>query len=58
MVALQPETVQCADCHCLLGEDEAQAVRWSWWSNGFGDVYPFCEPCARRAFSTELRNAR
>ena len=30
--ALEPETVECVECGCLLGEDEAQAVRWGWWS--------------------------
>lgn len=47
--ALEPETVECVECGCLLGEDEAQAVRWGWWSNGGGDdLYPYCEPCAWR----------
>jgi hypothetical protein len=38
------------ECGCLLGEDETQAVRRGWWSNGVGDLYPFCEECARREF--------
>ena len=46
--ALEPDTVPCANCGCTLGEDEAQAFRWGWGSNGVGDLYPFCEVCARR----------
>jgi hypothetical protein len=41
-LAVEPTTVQCAECGCTLGEDEAQAVRWGRWSNGVGDMYPFC----------------
>ena len=51
--ALEPETVECVECGCLLGEDEAQAVRWGWWSKGIVDLYPFCELCARREFGPE-----
>lgn len=47
------ETVRCAECGCTLGEDEAQAVRWGWWSNGVGHLYPYCEPCARREFAPD-----
>jgi hypothetical protein len=52
-VALRPETVECAECGCTLDEDEAQAVRWGWWSAGLGELYPFCERCARREFAPD-----
>jgi hypothetical protein len=52
-LALQPEKAQCVECGCTLGEDEAQAVRWGWWSNGLGDLYPYCENCARREFASD-----
>jgi hypothetical protein len=54
--ALEPETVECAACGCLLDEDEAQAVRWGWWSNGIGELYPYCEPCARRESALTRRS--
>jgi hypothetical protein len=50
-IAPRPETVRCAECGCELAEDEAQAVRWGYWSDGVGDLYPFCERCARREFA-------
>jgi hypothetical protein len=52
-VALRPETVQCAECGCTLDEDEAQAVRWGYWSNGVGDLYPYCEECAQREVAAD-----
>jgi hypothetical protein len=53
--ALEPATVQCVECGCGLGEDEAQAVRWGYSSDGVGDLYPYCERCARREFASEAR---
>lgn len=53
LIALEPATVACAECGCTLGEDEAQAVRWGWWSNGVDDLYPYCEACARREFAPD-----
>jgi hypothetical protein len=58
MVALEPETVQCAECGCTLGEDEAQAVRWAYWSDGVGSLYPYCERCAKRESSSKARATR
>jgi hypothetical protein len=53
LIALASETVRCVECGCLLGEDEAQAVRRGWWSNGVGDLYPYCEQGARREFAPD-----
>jgi hypothetical protein len=53
-IAPRPEIVRCAACACELGEDEAQAVRWGWSSNGVADMYPFCEPCAASEFRIRL----
>jgi hypothetical protein len=49
-IVLAPKRVKCVECGCTLDEDEAQAVRWGYWSNELGDLYPFCEPCAKREF--------
>jgi hypothetical protein len=52
-IALASATVRCANCGCVLAEDEAQAVRWGFWSDGVGDMYPFCEECAKREFAAD-----
>jgi hypothetical protein len=43
-------SVPCAECGEAIGEDEAQAQRWGYWSEGRGEVYPFCPRCAGRRF--------
>jgi hypothetical protein len=58
LIALAPETVRCAECGRLLAEDEAQSVRWDWWSHGLGDIYPFCQECARREFAPDARHVK
>ena len=47
------DLIRCANCGRTLGEDEGQAVRWGWRSAGLGELYPFCEECARREFSPD-----
>jgi len=43
--------IRCANCGRVLGEHDAQGVQFDWWSNGVGDLYSFCEECARREFA-------
>jgi hypothetical protein len=50
MIAPRPEIMRCAECGCAVAEDEGQAVRWGYWSDDVGDVYPFCAICAEREF--------
>lgn len=46
---LAPATVTCSECGQTIYEDEAQATRWGYWSDGVGgDLYPFCIECATR----------
>ena len=40
----------CAECGSEVNEDEAQAQQWGYWSDGVGDLYPYCPECARREF--------
>jgi hypothetical protein len=47
---LEIATVTCSECGATIGEDEAQAARWAYWSSGLGELYPFCWPCAAREF--------
>jgi hypothetical protein len=59
--ALAPATVTCSGCGQTIYEDEAQAARWGYWSDGVGDLYPYCIECATREFaprrSRELASA-
>lgn len=49
-ITLDAATVTCAECGKTIDEDEAQAARWGYWSNGMGERYPFCLVCADREF--------
>jgi hypothetical protein len=51
--AHEPKLVPCVECGRTLGEDEAQAVRWGYWSDGLDEVYPYCTDCARREFAPD-----
>lgn len=48
---LVPATVTCSQCGETIYEDEAQAARWGYWSDGVGELYPFCIECATREFA-------
>jgi len=51
--ALAPATVTCSGCSQTIYEDEAQAARWGYSSDGVGDLYPFCIECATREFAPD-----
>jgi hypothetical protein len=50
---LDPGTVTCAECGRVVEEDEAQAQRWGHWSDGVGELYPYCAKCADRECGKE-----
>src|SRR6478736_3554298 len=50
--AVAPATVTCSGCGETIYEDEAQASRWGYWSDGAGDLYPFCIECATHEFAS------
>jgi hypothetical protein len=54
---LQPAIVRCAQCGTEIDEDEAQAARWGYWSDGIGDLHPFCPDCAEREFGHRHRGS-
>lgn len=54
--ALAPATVTCSGCSQTIYEDEAQAARWGYWSDGVGDLYPYCIECATREFARARRS--
>ena len=53
-LTLDPDSVTCAGCGKTIGEDEAQAVRWGYWSRGVDDLYPFCLESAESKVEVNL----
>jgi hypothetical protein len=47
---LEIATVTCTECGATIGEDQAQAQRWGFWSDGLSELYPFCAECAAGKF--------
>ena len=43
-------SVVCAECLREVSEAETQTQRWGYWSDGTGDLIPFCPECAEREF--------
>jgi hypothetical protein len=44
------DLVRCSECGREVSEEEAQAARWGYWSDGVGELYPYCAECAEREF--------
>ena len=42
--------VRCAECDRAVHELDAIAERWTYWSDGVGDLHPYCPECAEREF--------
>ena len=41
--------VRCAECGRAV-EFEAITERWTYWSDGVGELHPYCPECAAREF--------
>jgi len=46
-------SVRCAECEPEVDEFAAIAERWSYWSDGVGELVPFCPECAKREFAPD-----
>ncbi len=46
-----PLGVSCAECGRDVDEFTAIAEKWRYWSDGVGELIPFCPECARREFA-------
>jgi hypothetical protein len=46
--------VQCTDCGLEADGRFTMAERWTWWSDGLGDLVPFCPGCAEREFEHRI----
>ncbi len=42
--------VRCEECGRVADEFTATAERWGYWSDGCGELLPFCPECAKREF--------
>jgi hypothetical protein len=51
-----PGVVQCAKCGRDADELATIAERWTWWSDGCGELVPFCPRCAEREFGNQSRS--
>ena len=40
--------IRCEECGRVVDEFTAIAERWGHWSDGFGELLPFCAKCAER----------
>ena len=45
-----PPLVACAECGRTVDDPEAIAQRWTYWSDGVGELLPYCPECAAREF--------
>ena len=46
-------SVRCAECDREVDEFSAIAEKWGYWSDGFGELVPFCPECAKREFAPD-----
>ena len=49
----EPETelaVRCAECGRKVDEPTAEREGWGYWSDGLGELQPYCPECAEREF--------
>ena len=50
--------VLCAECGVEADERWVIVERWTWWSDGCGNLLPFCPGCAEREFGHRVRRDR
>lgn len=43
----------CTNCPATIGEDDAEAVGWRYWSDGVDELHPFSELCSAREFAPD-----
>jgi hypothetical protein len=46
----EEDLIRCSKCHRVMDEFTAIAEQWGFWSDGVGELLPFCPECARREF--------
>jgi hypothetical protein len=51
---LDPGVVRCTECAREADELATIAERWTWWSDGVGELLPYCPSCSEREFGHVL----
>ena len=51
------DLIRCTECHRAVDEFLAIAERWGYWSDGCGELLPFCPECAQREFSPDATSS-
>ncbi len=49
----EPESLTCASCSTTILERDAGAAGWRYWSDGVGELLPFCDVCSAREFAAD-----
>ena len=52
---LDEAAIECAECGRSVDEFTAIHERWGYWSDGCGELVPFCAECAKREFAPDAR---
>jgi len=47
---IDQQAIRCAECDGEVDEFTAIGEKWGYWSNGVGELVPFCPECSKREF--------
>lgn len=47
------DVVACSNCAAIVDEADAKDAGWRFWSDGVGELVPFCGLCADREFRAD-----
>ncbi len=53
MMVQSEEAILCSECGRAVDEFTAIAERWRYFSDGCGELLPYCPACARREFAED-----
>ncbi len=54
-LGLEADGIRCSECDRQVDEFTAIAEQWRYWSDGCGELLPFCPECAKREFAPNTR---
>jgi hypothetical protein len=49
----EPESLICANCASTILQREAEEAGWQFYSDGVGELMPFCPDCIEREFRAD-----
>lgn len=47
------DSIRCSECRREVDEFTAIAENWGFWSDGCGELLPYCPDCAKREFADD-----